>query len=223
MESFDQKYLIETFKKRIRSQNRKDILPMKLISSYLGRFKKWQEFINEFVLKIRFYITCSGNYVTLQDVNSVEIDSMGNVWLKYKENNELKSGPLYTKKFDFLCNSNNRYFKQLHVNYMKDIREITLDHDIPISILMNCLEFPFIHLFVKHYSNSNIKQNNIVSKENLLSDIKNLFDSCEIYVVHSKDNLQKSNTFYLCDNVLTCQFSNIKKKIDEVKKTQSKV
>lgn len=226
MAYFNQKYLIKTFKQRIRTQDRKDILPMKLISSYLGKSKEWKEFLTKYVLNIKFYIDSQGNVVPLKNVDSITIEDTGDVRIEYKNkiDNEMQAVPLYTKKLNMLCNTNKKNFEQLHVDYTKDIREITLDHHIPISILMDCLEFPFIRSFVEHLPNSNMKQNNnIVSKENLLSDIKKLFNLCDVYVVHLKDNLQKNNAFSLCDNVLTCQSSNVKKKIDEVKKLKSNV
>lgn len=219
MKRFDQKYIIKTFKQRIRTQDRKDILPMKLISSYLGKLKDWEEVLTEYVLKIKFHIDSQDNVVSLKDVDSITIEDTGDVSIKYesKIDNKIKSVPLYTKKFRTLENNNSSIFSPMHVNDNKDIRELSLDHDIPISVLMRCYKFEFISLFNEYASTSDgTISKNSVSKKDLLSDMEKLFNVSDVFVVHINDNLQKSNSFILCDEFLTCKHSRIKQKINEL-------
>ena len=225
------KELMQKFRSRLVTQDREGRLPMRVINGLLSKNKEWKDIINDTIYNIRFLIgDDANNFMVLKDINRIEFDISNNKVCVVGENNE--SHILYTEVFN--RKTQGCSFVELEASKM---RELSLDHPIPIACLFEVNELPnlkqlngdyadfvsdndfdsiskrasaFLETYSKKYNEHFIQE--------LLNELRKVFLKSEpLTIMRLKDNISKNAHFFYCSRYLTCPDSEIKTLIKKFK------
>lgn len=224
------KELIQKFRSRLITQDREGRLPMRVINGLLSKNKEWKDIINNTIYNIRFLIGDSKNFMVLKDINRIEFDVSNNKVRVVGENNE--SHILYTEVFN--RKTKGCSFVELEASKM---RELSLDHPIPIACLFEVNELPNLKQLNDDYTDFVCNNDfNSISKrasafleiyskkynehfmQDLLNELRKVFLKSEpLTIMRLKDNISKNARFFYCSRYLTCPDSEIKTLIKKFK------
>ena len=230
-----QKDILSTFLSRIKTQDRDSRIPMRVIQKILSKNPVWADIVKEYALSTSFIVSADGSErIALRNLNELSFDESAKKVILVDDQG--LSHEVFTEVYD-RKNRRGGVYAPLSATAM---RELTLDHDFPIACAFDMGRFPTISAVNDSYSDylSTLAAGDAspsklasgfmkekgdslgVDKDELIDELKKLFDHCPLTVMYSKYNTSKNNNFQYCDRALTCEYSEIKRTMDGLKKKE---
>ena len=216
---FDQKHLIRICISRIITQDRDGRLPMRVINKILNHpndpydcRKEWRKAKEEYV-KRTILITNNDNAnndntkkITLSEVVTLEIKAQPSA-VTFKDKNGIEHD-LFSEVFR--RGQNGGIYEVIKTDAIKNI---TLDHSIPVSCILELKhdDFPTIEELNRQYDEYVNKKPGKspsklaaefapcnINKQRLLQEMKNLFKYGQLTIMERRSNVSKNNYFSYC-------------------------
>lgn len=253
-ESIKRKKILTEFKRRLRTQDRGSRLPMRLICKLFGRDtpelkeldKSFDKLIESTANNVKFLIDQRKAGVPFKEIAELQIDENDEVSAVLETNGKVK--PVFTEIHGMGISASKKQRERLKAPHR--LKDMTLDHDIPISVLLDCAanELPRIKDLGRAYAQflkgpdckekgrkphtasekaARFMKNgkgdgfDAVFMEELLNELELLFKAAPLTVMYSKYNASKNSSCVYCERVETCGKSGIKKSLDILKRKQS--
>ena len=208
---FDQKQLKRIFSSRLRTQDRlysnnNYCLPMRIIFKAFKGDKNFKKAMDDLVNRIKFLIGPSPKtYRTLSEIKKLYIMDNGDVFILTAPTSESEIlEQVYTETFNS-THSSTGFFPRL----VKHVKQISLDHDQPISTLVPARinAYPELHKLSdevigirKKHGLNNLNQllSDVNRQSALLKELEDMFNQTSLTIMqlsqNSKKNAQKSQS-----------------------------